>query len=227
MFMLSNPMEDINKIAGKSITQRPPLSISAAEYNMVNITEANAQDTPDSSDSETNQVSTSKTKRSSEEKKMDRILANRRSARKSRERRKKLQEDLESSVSYLAKKNDGLRQDNDDLNKKVMLLTSLLHQANNQFIVGGASNNLGGAGLPQINSQLAMGGTTNALSGAPSATHAPTISTDNIRVLQAIANMRQVQGSAPNSDIVAALLDPSLRSTLTQQDQTNKIHLSP
>lgn len=183
MFMFCNPMDDPNKITGKSVAQRPPLSISAADYNMVDITDTKAQDTPDSSDSEANQVSTSKSQRSSEEKKMDRILANRRSARKSRERRKKLQEDLESSVVYLTKQNDGLRQDNDDLNKQVRLLTSLLNQANNQFMVGGASNSLGAAGLSQMNSQLGMGGTTNALNGPPSAPLAPAINMNNIGVL--------------------------------------------
>lgn len=39
--------------------------------------------------------------------------------------------------------------------------------------------------------------------------------------------MQQVQGSNPNSDIVAALLDPSLRSSVTQQDQNSAKYLPP
>jgi len=212
-------------VAGKSTVKRPHQSISSADYNMAAVSDSKSHVSSDSSDSETNQVLTSKSQRSSEQKKMGRILANRKSARKSRERRKNLIVDLESSVVYLTKQNDGLRQQNDDLNSQVTLLTSLLNQRNNQFIAAGASNSLGGANLSQINSQLVMGGTTNALSGTPSAPLSPAISTDTIGVLQAIANMRNVQGSTPNIDIVAALLNPSLRSAVTRQDQTPAIHL--
>jgi len=172
-------------VAEKSTVKRPHQSISSADYNMATKLYVSS----DSSDSETNQVLTSKSQRSSEQKKMDRSLANRKSAQKSRKRRKNLMVHLESSVACLSSQMDGLKQQNDDLNKQITLLTSVLNQRNSQFIAAGASNSLGGANLSQIISQLVMGGTTNALSGTPSTPLSPAISTDDIGVLQAIAHL--------------------------------------
>ena len=74
-----------------------------------------------------------KRQRSKEEKKMDRILANRRSARESRERRKLLQNSLESSVSLLTKENAYLTKENDILKNQMTLLLQLLNKSENQL----------------------------------------------------------------------------------------------
>jgi len=225
MVLFRDPMDEPNKVMEKSTAPQSHQLSSTADYNMVGTKISQALDTHDSSDSETNQVSASKSQRSSEEKKMGRILANRKSARKSRERKKNFIVDLESSVVFLSKQNDVLRQQNDDLNKQVMLLTSLLNQRNNQFGAEGTSNSLGGVGLSQINNQFPMNGIGNRLSGASSASLAPAINVDTIGVLQEIANIQQVQGSITNNSIVAASLNPSIHSTVNRQDQPPSIHL--
>ena len=66
--------------------------------------------------------------RTQAEKKMDRILANRRSARRSRERRKKLQHTLEVSVSLLSKQNDELSKENNILKHELQVLVNLVNQ---------------------------------------------------------------------------------------------------
>jgi hypothetical protein len=65
---------------------------------------------------------------SQDKKKMSRILANRRSARKSRERRKKLQEDLEYTVMQLTQQTNELMQENDNLREQVRLLSNILNR---------------------------------------------------------------------------------------------------
>ena len=64
--------------------------------------------------------------RTKEEKKMDRILANRRSARRSRERRKKLTENLEVSLTMLSKENHELSRENAILKHEIEIVRSLL-----------------------------------------------------------------------------------------------------
>jgi len=230
---MDNPNKIANEIAEPNTTTSAANAIAEEEGS------AHSSDNNDDIKAET------KAPRSSEEKKLDRILANRRSARKSRERRKKLQEDLEASVFYLTKQNDGLKQENDDLKKQVRLLTSLLHQANSQFPVGSTSNLLGSSGLSQnilgggslsqsaltggSLTQNVLGGGGNlshlnsqlSMGGTPSAPLGSSINMSNIGMLRAIAgnNMRQAQGPNPSSDIVAALLaNPSFR-THSQQEQ--------
>lgn len=65
---------------------------------------------------------------SQDKKKTSRILANRRSARKSRERRKKLQEDLEYTVMQLTQQTNELMQQNDNLREQVRLLSNILNR---------------------------------------------------------------------------------------------------
>ncbi len=66
--------------------------------------------------------------RTQEEKKLDRILANRRSARKSRERRKQLQENLEKSVLLLTRQNEELTRENDTLKQELRVLISVFQE---------------------------------------------------------------------------------------------------
>ena len=91
-----------------------------------------------------------KRRKTQEEKKMDRILANRRSARKSRERRKKLQENLELSVAFLSKQNDELSKENELLKQEMQVLKNLLFGRMNFNGVG--PSNAGGSGglLPPV-----------------------------------------------------------------------------
>lgn len=70
-------------------------------------------------------ASGSKRPGSQEQKKLDRVLANRRSARRSRERRKQLQENLEKSVLLLQKQNEKLSQENSSLKNDLNFLLSL------------------------------------------------------------------------------------------------------
>ena len=74
-----------------------------------------------------------KRQRTKEEKKMDRILANRRSARESRERRKLLQNNLESSVCLLTKEHADLTKENGILKNQMTLLLQLLNKSENQL----------------------------------------------------------------------------------------------
>lgn len=53
---------------------------------------------------------------------MKRVMANRRSAKESRERRKKLLTELEASVDILTKENTALAAENAELRKQVVLL---------------------------------------------------------------------------------------------------------
>lgn len=83
--------------------------------------------------------------RTQAEKKMDRILANRRSARRSRERRKKLQQNLEISVAFLGKQNEEITQENNMLKQELQILINLVNQLTKQGQGQGpvANNDLG------------------------------------------------------------------------------------
>jgi hypothetical protein len=61
-------------------------------------------------------------------KKLDRILANRRSARRSRERRKQLQDNLEKSVFFLTKQNQVLSRENEQLKDELGHLMDLYNK---------------------------------------------------------------------------------------------------
>ena len=78
------------------------------------------QDVEDDNDSDKRHTST-------DEKKMKRVMANRRSARESRERRKSLLSNLEASVDILSKENANLVRENSELRKQ---LARLMPQAN-------------------------------------------------------------------------------------------------
>mmetsp|Transcript_5764 Transcript_5764/g.9986 ORF Transcript_5764/g.9986 Transcript_5764/m.9986 type:complete len:190 (-) Transcript_5764:266-835(-) len=69
--------------------------------------------------------------RTAEEKKIDRIMANRRSAKESRERRKKLMENLESTVETLTKENEALARENEKLRAELSTLMAVHVQGQN------------------------------------------------------------------------------------------------
>lgn len=73
----------------------------------------------------------SKRPRTQEEKKLDRILANRRSARRSRERRKQLQDNLEKSVILLTRQNEDLSRENDLLKQELRVLMNVFNEKRN------------------------------------------------------------------------------------------------
>uniref|UniRef100_A0A7S1ZUB9 BZIP domain-containing protein n=1 Tax=Ditylum brightwellii TaxID=49249 RepID=A0A7S1ZUB9_9STRA len=60
-----------------------------------------------------------------EDKKMKRIMANRRSARESRERRKHLEKNLNSAISKLTKDISQLEQENEELRRKIKTVIDL------------------------------------------------------------------------------------------------------
>ncbi len=66
--------------------------------------------------------------RTEADKKMDRVLANRRSARRSRERRKKLQQNLEISVAFLSRQNEELSRENNTLKQELRVLVNLVDE---------------------------------------------------------------------------------------------------
>lgn len=79
-------------------------------------------------DNEVPQKQEMRTQRTEADKKMDRVLANRRSARRSRERRKKLQQNLEISVAFLSRQNDELTRENNTLKQELRVLINLVNQ---------------------------------------------------------------------------------------------------
>ena len=80
--------------------------------------------------------------RTQAQKKMDRVLANRRSAARSRERKKQLQQNLEVSVALLSKHNDHLNQENKALKQKVEMLSGILTELTKQPQGPSASDNV-------------------------------------------------------------------------------------
>jgi septal ring factor EnvC (AmiA/AmiB activator) len=102
--------------------------------------------------------------RTQAEKKMDRILANRRSARRSRERRKKLQQNLEVSVSFLGRQNEELSRENNMLKQELRVLINLVNQMDKHASM---SNDLGTENLLQ---QVRLASASNpAVNTAPQA----------------------------------------------------------
>lgn len=88
------------------------------------------------SDADEDHQGSSKRLMTGDEKKWKRVMANRRSAKESRERRKQLLTDLESSVDILSKENSSLAAENAELRKQLAFLLpqaranmSLLSQA--------------------------------------------------------------------------------------------------
>jgi len=147
-------------------------------------------------------VTSPSTAKSADEKKWDRVLANRRSAKESRERRKKLLSDLEESVETLKNENSNLADENVKL--RVQLQNALA--SSNRTAAEAA---LAGAANPHLARSIAAG----LLLQGPGTMSASTI--PNLHVLagsvlnqQAMMNNRP-NGPAPtttgNSSILTAL----------------------
>ena len=80
--------------------------------------------------------------RTQAQKKMDRVLANRRSARRSRERKKQLEQNLQLSVAILSKRNEDLAQENGVLKQKLQGLSGLVNELTKQRLKTVASDKL-------------------------------------------------------------------------------------
>ena len=102
--------------------EEPPTSVLEQQEQLMN---GSISSEGEDSEDQDQLASGSKRPRSQEQKKLDRILANRRSARRSRERRKQLQENLEKSVLLLQKQNEKLSQENSSLKNDLNFLLSL------------------------------------------------------------------------------------------------------
>mmetsp|Transcript_2437 Transcript_2437/g.3242 ORF Transcript_2437/g.3242 Transcript_2437/m.3242 type:complete len:173 (+) Transcript_2437:69-587(+) len=83
-----------------------------------------------------------KSKRTPAQKKMDRILANRISARRSRDRKKHHQDNLEATVTLLSKQNDDLFKENNQLKQQLLSLIEIISRGE-QPVVPSSSNDLG------------------------------------------------------------------------------------
>ena len=96
-----------------------PTAVTLSEYSEQNSHDTNEQTRPMHF-------------RTQAEKKMDRILANRRSARRSRERKKQLHQNLQLSAAILSKRNEDLIQENNALKQKLQILSGLANQLTEQ-----------------------------------------------------------------------------------------------
>lgn len=156
--------------------------------------------------------------KTTEEKKWDRVLANRRSAKESRERRKKLLSDLEESVEKLKKENSGLSEENANLRTQLQIALA----SNNRTAAEAA---LAGAANPHLARSIAAG----LLLRGPSTIAAPAVPTmlaggaqqqpmtnanNSAAILAALASTM----GAPNAQSGAALAPagPDLSSALAQ-----------
>ena len=156
--------------------------------------------------------------KTAEDKKWDRVLANRRSAKESRERRKQLLSDLEESVEKLKRENSGLSEENANLRSQLQFaLASNNRTAAEAALAGGANPHLArsiAAGLllrgpstiaaPAVPTMLAGGAQQQPMANA----------NNNAAILAALASTM----GAPNAQSGAALAPagPDLSSTLAQ-----------
>ena len=156
--------------------------------------------------------------KTAEDKKWDRVLANRRSAKESRERRKQLLSDLEESVEKLKRENSGLSEENATLRSQLQFaLASNIRTAAEAALAGGANPHLArsiAAGLllrgpstiaaPAVPTMLAGGAQQQPMANA----------NNNAAILAALASTM----GAPNAQSGAALAPagPDLSSALAQ-----------
>jgi len=156
--------------------------------------------------------------KTAEDKKWDRVLANRRSAKESRERRKQLLSDLEESVEKLKRENSGLSEENANLRSQLQFaLASNIRTAAEAALAGGANPHLArsiAAGLllrgpstiaaPAVPTMLAGGAQQQPMANA----------NNNAAILAALASTM----GAPNAQSGAALAPagPDLSSALAQ-----------
>eukprot|EP00557_Chaetoceros_sp_GSL56_P007355 CAMPEP_0176492252 /NCGR_PEP_ID=MMETSP0200_2-20121128/8887_1 /TAXON_ID=947934 /ORGANISM="Chaetoceros sp., Strain GSL56" /LENGTH=408 /DNA_ID=CAMNT_0017889777 /DNA_START=53 /DNA_END=1279 /DNA_ORIENTATION=- len=96
-------------------------------------------------------------------KKLDRILANRRSARRSRERRKQLQDNLEKSIFLLTKQNQVLSRENNELKQELGHLIQMYNKISLDVLANLEKNNVNSS----LNQHTTTTTTTRAMIPSP------------------------------------------------------------
>ena len=188
-----------------------------------------ATDAADSSSSETISSSSSQqakkrkavtvnsptsTAKTADEKKWDRVLANRRSAKESRERRKKLLTDLEESVERLKTENSSLAQENSSL--RTQLQNALA--SNNRTAAEAA---LAGAANPHLARSIAAG----LLLQSPGAVALPSAPTSRPTTLLACSalNPPAMMTTTGNANVLTALAAATLSAPNNVQSASSSI----
>ncbi len=192
-----------------------------------NISSCSSHDGSDHDDEGERQKGKDPSKRTQAEKKMDRILANRSSARRSRERRKKLQETLEVSIALLGKQNEELAQENAKLKQELQILIHLVNYLTMQTpgstndtlglqallqCVGAAS--AGNANMPQLGGGLNLNPPVANLAAAIDGSNAATA--EQLLALSQIISMNNNNNNQSNNGLnnVAGLNYNNLSSLL-------------
>ena len=147
------------------------------------------------------------TVKTADEKKWDRVLANRRSAKESRERRKKLLSDLEESVERLKTENSSLAQENASL--RTQLQNALA--SNNRTAAEAA---LAGAANPHLARSIAAG----LLLRGPGTVAVPSVPTRTTLLAGNALNNTPVTG---NANVLAALAAASIGTSNNAQSASN------
>lgn len=111
----------------KDVTVTSEPNANGHKRRFSDVSDADDDDDDDDNDDDEDDTNPNKSQLSAEDKKMKRIMANRRSARESRERRKSLLSNLEASVEILSKENACLVRENGELRKQ---LTRLMPPSN-------------------------------------------------------------------------------------------------
>lgn len=154
------------------------------------------------------------TAKSADEKKWDRVLANRRSAKESRERRKKLMSDLEESVERLKTENSSLARENANLRTQLQnALASNNRTAAEAALAGAANPHLarsiaaglllqgpGTVAVPSLPTTLLAG---NALNNQQVMMNTNAPATGNANVLAALAATMGAPNNAQSTSIIS------------------------
>ena len=153
------------------------------------------------------------TAKTADEKKWDRVLANRRSAKESRERRKKLLTDLEESVERLKTENSSLAQENASL--RTQLQNALA--SNNRTAAEAA---LAGAANPHLARSIAAG----LLLQGPGAAPLPSAPTRPTTLLAgSVLNPPAMMNTTGNANVLAALAAATLSAPNNVQSASSSI----
>jgi len=156
--------------------------------------------------------------KTTEEKKWDRVLANRRSAKESRERRKQLLSDLEESVEKLKKDNSGLSAENANLRTQLQIALASNNRTAAEATLAGAANphlarSIAAGLLLRSPSTIATPAAPTMLAGGAQQQHMMNAN-NSAAILTALASAM----GAPNAQSGAALAPagPDLSSALAQ-----------
>ena len=156
--------------------------------------------------------------KTTEEEKWDRVLANRRSAKESRERRKQLLSDLEESVEKLKKDNSGLSAENANLRTQLQIALASNNRTAAEATLAGAANphlarSIAAGLLLRGPSTIAAPAAPTMLAGGAQQQHMMNAN-NSAAILAALASAM----GAPNAQSGAALAPagPDLSSALAQ-----------